>query len=505
MPSLRPTESPQRELPFVRELPSSDALQQIAAATPRELKSELGQFMTPEPVAAFMAGMFQRSSGPFSILEPSAGLGALATALLDRWKTGGLGNGSARIIAHEIDQRLRPHLELVLARYRAHAVRVEVHGGDYLDHAAGAIEAGKREFTHAILNPPYKKIATTSDARLQCRRAGLETVNLYSGFVGLALAQLKPGGQLSAIVPRSFCNGPYYKPFRQFILERAAIRWIHLFDSRDQAFSADDVLQENVIILLERDAKQGKVKITTSRDARFEDLCEREVRFEDVVKPSDRDCFIHVPTTSRRDPLSTSKNVASKLSDLGITVSTGPVVDFRMREHLSSMPARGTVPLLYPMHLDGTTLRWPIEGSKKPNAISRNDETERWLFPMGTYAVVRRFSSKEERRRVVASIVAPSALPEASAIGFENHLNVFHKNKSGLSADLAWGLFAYLNSSIVDEHFRLFNGHTQVNATDLRALPYPNLKELTVLGRWAMSARNLSQADLDERVEGLLR
>lgn len=486
-------------------MPSAEALRrEVAAATPRDRKSALGQFMTPEPVARFMASMFRRAKqGPLSLLEPGAGLGVLATAALDRWRRGELGKGPMRVVAHELDDRLRPHLEAVLACYRADGAEVRVHGGDFLTHAADAIEAGRREYTLAILNPPYKKIATASDARLSCRRAGLETVNLYSAFVGLALAQLRPGGQLVAIIPRSFCNGPYYRPFRRFVLERAAIRRIHLFDARDHAFSDDDVLQENVIVLLERDARQGPVTVTTSRDARFEDIAEHEVAFAEIVRPSDAERFIHVPSTDARDPLAGMRGARCKLADLGLSVSTGPVVDFRMREHLAPMPARGTVPLLYPAHVSGRATTWPLEG-KKPNAIARNAETERWLFPIGVYAVVRRFSSKEERRRVVASMVTPDALRGAMAIGFENHLNVFHQDKGGLAPEIGWGLFAYLSCTAVDDHVRRFNGHTQVNATDLRALPYPSLTALGKLGRWAARATSLGQREIDRKVEALL-
>ena len=54
--------------------------------------------------------------------------------------------------------------------------------------------------------------------------------------------------------------------------------------------------------------------------------------------------------------------------------------------------------------------------------------------------------------------------------GFENHLNYFHENGEGLPLDLAKGLAAFLNSDAVDQYFRIFSGHTQVNATDLRNL-----------------------------------
>jgi adenine-specific DNA-methyltransferase len=37
---------------------------------------------------------------------------------------------------------------------------------------------------------------------------------------------------------------------------------------------------------------------------------------------------------------------------------------------------------------------------------------------------------------------------------------------------------AYLNSQEVDDYFRVFSGHTQVNATDLRRLRYPTIEQL---------------------------
>lgn len=478
----------------------------VAAKTPRQHKAALGQFMTPEPVARFMASMFRPGARVVSLLEPGAGLGALACAVVDRWMQGDLDAASIDITAYELDERIRRHLERTLSARTEDGATFRCIGGDYLAEASRAIGRGERQYTHAILNPPYKKIATSSDARVHCRRVGLETVNLYSAFVGLALAQLRPQGQLVAIIPRSFCNGPYYRPFREFLLERAALRHIHLFESRDHAFRDDDVLQENVIILLERDAPQGTVQITTSRDASFSDLATRIVPFSDVVKPHDSDVFIHIPSKPDVDSVAVSTAVRNTLADLGIAVSTGPVVDFRLREHLVDAPSSGTVPLLYPTHFSGRVVSWPQQ-SKKPNAISRNKETERWLFPLGTYTVVRRFSSKEERRRVVATVLSPDDVDGADAIGFENHLNVFHQDKKGLPSEVAWGLFVYLNSTAIDDHLRRFSGHTQVNATDLRAIRYPDLQTLATLGRWAIGKRTQSpnQRAIDERIGELLR
>jgi adenine-specific DNA-methyltransferase len=120
------------------------------------------------------------------------------------------------------------------------------------------------------------------------------------------------------------------------------------------------------------------------------------------------------------------------------------------------------------------------------------------------YVVVRRCSAKEERRRIVASVVTPDALGHATAIGFENHLNVLHRGKAGLPPAVAWGLFAYLSSTAVDDHVRRFSGHTQINAADLRALRYPSSTALAALGRWAARATSLDPRAIDRRVEPLL-
>jgi adenine-specific DNA-methyltransferase len=179
-------------------------------------------------------------------------------------------------------------------------------------------------------------------------------------------------------------------------------------------------------------------------------------------------------------------------------VSTGPVVDFRLKKFLRDQPGIGDAPLLYPTHFTNGSLEWPRQ-SKKPNAIVNNAETRKWLYSTGSYTVVRRFSSKEERRRIVAHVVAPEAF-KSNAIGFENHLNVYHSGKKGLDRAIAHGLSVFLNSTAVDDYFRRFSGHTQVNATDLRLLRYPELKELETLGQWAQNLDFLTQAVIDQQV-----
>ncbi len=479
----------------------------VSQNTTAKKKSQLGQFLTPVKTAKFMAGLFNPTNDRYCrLLDAGAGIGSLSSAFLEKCILGNLlGFEKIELAAFELDNALHKELNRSLSMYIKHGpISYKLFETDFIEAAVKDIQSGQANFTHAILNPPYKKINSNSRHRMLLRQVEIETVNLYSAFVALALQLMVPGGQIVAIIPRSFCNGPYYRPFRDFVLERAAIRHMHLFKSRSKAFKDDGVLQENVIILLEREGQQGAVTISTSTDNSFTDLATYKHPFDSIVSHNDPERFIHIPTSPGKSTVDASTVIRHSLSDLDVKVSTGPIVDFRLKEHLRNMPGEGTVPLIYPGHFSNGSIEWPKVGMKKPNAIERNNDTQKWFYPNGFYCVVRRFSSKEEKRRIVASVVNPLTFSDAPLLGFENHLNVFHNNKRGLPHALAAGLATFLNSSAVDENFRRFNGHTQVNATDLKSMKYPSREALIKLGKWAIKRGELTQRVLDNKLKTLI-
>jgi adenine-specific DNA-methyltransferase len=207
----------------------------------------------------------------------------------------------------------------------------------------------------------------------------------------------------------------------------------------------------------------------------------RVVDYDQVVRPDDPQFFIRIPTDEFADQVSERMALCrTTLADLGLTVSTGRVVDFRAKAFLRKEAGKDTVPLIYPIHFECGHVSWPRDG-KKPNAIVDTEATRDVLVPNEHYVLTRRFSAKEERRRIVAVVYDARRL-RCRAVGFENHLNYFHHNGRGLDLRLARGLAAFLNSTIVDQYFRQFSGHTQVNATDLRNMRYPIREQLERLG-----------------------
>lgn len=478
-------------------------------------RGALGQFMTPPPVAQLMAAMFEDLSGDIHLLDAGAGVGSLTTAFIEEAIARKRRPTAITANAYELEPLLLPPLEQTktLCKNACNSVGIpfstKVFAGDFIEEATTLLrgdlfaERIQPRFNRAILNPPYHKINSNSKTRLLLRSVGIETSNLYTAFIALAIRLLEDNGELVAITPRSFCNGPYFKPFRELLLGSMTLKHIHIFHSRNKAFKDNQVLQENVIFHAVKAKTTGRVLISSSTCANDPHIERRWVEQHEVVNPEDPDLFIHI--AAQADDNATALNARAlpcSLTDIGIQVSTGRVVDFRATDFLKMKPGKATAPLIYPGHFEHGFVTWPKLEGRKPNAISDNAATADLMVPNETYVLVKRFTSKEERRRVVAAIYDPQHI-KAARVGFENHLNYFHINGSGLAKNVAKGLAVFLNSSMVDQYFRQFSGHTQVNATDLRSLRYPSLEQLKRLGnrvRNTMPAQERIDAMVEEAV-----
>jgi len=166
---------------------------------------------------------------------------------------------------------------------------------------------------------------------------------------------------------RSFCNGPYFRPFRIKFLHLMSLRYIHVFEARNKAFGDDDVLQENVIYHGVRGVpKPGHVTISSSNGANFDEIDRRSVAYEDVIAPDDRDAFIRLMLNESDDTvIEQMKTFKTSLLKLGLEISTGRVVDFRAQNYLRPFPEDKTAPLVYPCHFEDGFIHWPVESGKK--------------------------------------------------------------------------------------------------------------------------------------------
>lgn len=489
-----------------------EARRLASAALDARRRAEMGQFLTPAPVAQFMASLFDARHKTIRLLDAGAGVGSLSAAFVAEMCGRKRHPSKLLVTTYELDPVLLDGLRTTLhechracddAGIEFHA---DVRAQDFIEEATDALAGGlfatarPEHYECAILNPPYRKIHSASKERAALRRVGVETSNLYTAFLAISLKLLAADGEMVAITPRSFCNGPYFLPFRRLLLETAALRRVHVFERRDRAFAEDDVLQENVIFQVVRGAARGPVLVSSSHGPGLPLSTSRRVDHARLCSPTDPERVIHIAPDEKDEQV--ADRIAAlpcTLDQLSLGVSTGRVVDFRAREFLRREAEAGTAPLIYPAHFAAGFVAWPKAGGRKANAIVDDARTADLLIPGATYVLVKRFSSKEERRRIVAAIYDPARVP-AERVGFENHLNYYHAQGAGLPGRLARGLAAFLNTTVVDQFFRQFSGHTQVNATDLRSLRYPSRGAMEALGA-RIGERMPNQEEIDRFAE----
>lgn len=441
-------------------------------------QAKLGQFFTNAPTARLMASMprLDDLNGTVRILDPGAGAGSLGAALVERIAAE-RPDLKVHLVAAEMDPAMVPVLAESLADCGTFpGVATDLVHGDFIDLSTGLCPDPRVSgpFDLVILNPPYLKVPSGSPYRAAVASVAADPPNMYAAFWALSVAAAMPGGQVVAIVPRSWANGSYFEQFRHWLLDRLSLNVLHVFESRSTVFKDGGVLQENVIVSGTVGPQAGQVVLSTS-NGHTDHVTRQQVPIKAVLHPGDRHRFVRFTDGGVTVP----SEARHTLAELGLKVSTGPVVDFRSRDWLATEEEPHAVPLIYPGNVRGGSIQWPRPETGKPQWYRASEPAaNKWVTRSGTYTLIKRFSAKEERRRIVAAVCD---MPDDVAL--ENHLNYIHENGHGLTRDLAAGLSVWLNSTVVDQLFRTFSGHTQVNATDLRTLPFPSRVDLEALGR----------------------
>ncbi|MGH9902791.1 MAG: Eco57I restriction-modification methylase domain-containing protein, partial [Pyrinomonadaceae bacterium] len=318
--------------------------------------------------------------------------------------------------------------------------------------------------------------------------------NIYALFMAISASLLKDGGKLIFIVPRSFAAGPYFRLFREHFFTLMRPRAVHLFGSRREAFGRDEILQENIILLASRadgwaiSPSAEKVEVSFSEGVR--DLLARrtvQLPISEVLDVRSKDKVLRIPVLDEDGAASRAVRAwDGSLRAYGMDISTGPVVPFRAVPILSESGRvpETHAPLLWMQNVTPMRVEWPASAKGKEQYIKIDERSIPLLVPNRNYVLLRRFSAKEARRRLVAAPLLAGDL-KSPLVGLENHLNYVHRRGDSLSEEEAYGLAALFNSTTLDTYFRTFNGNTQVSATEVRSMPLPPLRVIKEIGRRA--------------------
>ncbi len=511
--------------PPKNELPSQycDRLGSLySKAVTQDHKKKNGQFFTPLEIAKFMASLSTKMLNTVRILDPGCGLGILSCALIENIVKTDPDLSEIELDVYENDISIEPFLRASMnylekwLNQNNIKCRINIIPDDfilqnsrYLDDNSDLFGENIPVYDIIISNPPYFKLSI-QDSRAKAAKIVVNGhPNIYAIFMAVAAKLLKREGELIFITPRSYSSGYYFKVFRNYFFKLIDLDMVHLFVSRTDTFNRDKVLQETVIIKGTR-RKIPKEKIQISSSNGLADILSSNVksyRKQDIINRESGEKILYLPTSDYEENiLKIFKSWNGTLGKYNIKISTGPVVSFRawdlIKKNGNESPEI-TTPLFWLHNIKQMQIEWPVNKGEKGQFILVNEKSKPILIPNKNYVLLRRFSSKDDKNRLIA---APyfSEQTNSEYIGVENKLNYIYRPNGILSKNEIIGLSAILNSAIFDSFFRIFNGNVNVSATELRNMTFPPLDLIIRIGSELISSKDYSVNNINQIITSYL-
>ena len=476
---------------------------------PKKERKKYGQFFTSMETARFMASLYECSAGKscIKVLDAGAGSGILSCAFIE-WVEQFDYISEIDLVCYENDENvleiLKENLEYCKEKSTKrikYDIKTENYiTSQYLDF--NSMIGGNTtppKFDYVIGNPPYMKISKNAPEATAMPEVCYGAPNMYFIFAAMGLFNLKDNGEMVYIIPRSWTSGAYFKRFRQYFLTQGKLEHIHLFVSRSKVFDKEDVLQETIIIKVRKTNKNPeKVKITSSKSNKdFDEITSLTVPYSVVV--SGEDYYVYLVTNNEEvDVLERLHRFNCTLPDIGVKMKTGLTVDFRNRDILRDDEEDGAIPLFYSQHIKRGTVEFPIQKEHEYVVTDQRglmQDNKNYLF-------VKRFTAKEEPRRLQCGIYLAKNYPQYEKISTQNKINFIDGLLGEMSECLVYGLYVLFNSTLYDEYYRILNGSTQVNSTEVNSMPVPDIEIIQEMGRKLMKTKDLSESSCDLILEG---
>ncbi|MGJ8664988.1 MAG: Eco57I restriction-modification methylase domain-containing protein [Patiriisocius sp.] len=480
-------------------------------STDSQSQKRLGQYFTDSPIAEFMSSLINLDNlnpDNVKLLDCGAGYGMLTTSTALHLLNNGINN--LDVTVYELDDNLIEHLNVVLEgikekfKFANKQFSYTIINDDFV--VLRPDINNKQKFDISVINPPYFKYSAKNSIYSK-KTADLfkGEPNIYASFIAITISALNTNGQIVCISPRSFLNGLYFKSFRKFLLNNSRIDLIHIFNSRNEVFADSKILQENVIFKLTKTQKQYP-QVTISSSKNIHDLDNPTIAKypkDIIIDVSNSEEIIRVPEREIDFRTLQKANVLpSTFSEEGYFISTGPVVEHRTQEYLTLKHHKpNQVPLLKAHNVSVGGISWD-GNSKKDISFRLLPYSHKHLLLNKKYLILKRFTSKEEKRRLVAGIYNPINGNEFIAI--TNKLNYIGRADTNLTNDEALGLAVLFNSEFMDNYYRCISGNTQVNATDIRIMKIPTRDQIIQLGKNVRKINILNYVNIENSLKKIL-
>ena len=483
----------------------------------KEHKKKNGQFFTPAEIADLMGTYTECNYNSIKILDPGCGTAILSCALIENLS---IKNSQLKLIeltVYETDKELIPFTikslnylknwlqkKQISLQYYFHSNDFILENSDCLKNNGTLFSNITGSFDIIVSNPPYFKLPSDDNRAVAAKEVVNGHPNIYSIFMAISAKLLKENGELIFITPRSYASGSYFKVFREYFFKLIQIDKIHLFTSRKDTFTRDNVLQETLIIKGSRKQKINQDhQVVISSSHGLKDIKNPQLKTfsqKDLIDINSKEKILYLPINDFEESiLNIFKNWKGNLNKYNIEISTGPVVSFRACNYIIEDFENGNVPLapLFWLHnVKQMILEWPNLRPNKGQYIKIQNESKSILIANKNYVLLRRFSSKDDKSRLIAAPYFCNFV-DSDFIGVENKVNYIYRPKGHLDRSEIVGLCALLNSNLFDSFFRIFNGNVNVSATELREMPFPPIQTIKEIGNIIILSNDFSVKNIN--------
>ncbi len=477
----------------------------------------LGRLFTKKDTARLMADMIKldRNKTAYTILDPGAGTGILSAAIIEKICKECTDCKQIFVTAYENCAMFADMLEDNLERIRKkcrhdYGVRLypTVYRENYLTESKNHytvtfFDSVEDKYDIVICNPPTE--LTDKDSEEAKTVGGVTQVKISAAFLFARLAgrHLEEGGQLAVILPTTVASASALTSFRREMAEGLALSRIHLFIGKQKNEKRAVPLKKSIILSYAKTDEHAPIVISTSAEsAKPESIVTLpELEYDFIVDKNDG--TLTLPKSPEDTKIVKYINgFPETLTSLGLKMSTGLVLDSRCEDFLFTDSVPGTIPLIRQSAIKGGTIHFPLPIRKQYIAPKNTSLVQR----NKNMIMVKRVPSKSDERFVNSAIYLAAQLPAYRYISTHNKINFIDtKDKHDeMSARLAFGLFALLNSTIYDRYISIISKSKQINSKEMRSLRLPPRNIIENMGMRLMETRQTSVTVCDQIVNPTL-